>query len=237
MKPRILLMEDKAEFRATLAMNLQLEGYVVKEASDGREALEIFDSEHFDLCILDVMVPEISGHQVCERIRLKEEKLPIIFLSAMTMTQDRINGLKCGADDYVVKPFHLEELLLKVERHLRKGIWMENPQSSYSSDEKQFFFGENEVNFDTYEGQGAQGTFTLTKKEADLLKLFFDHPNEILSRERILHTVWGYNVYPHSRSVDNFVLFLRQKFEHDTKNPLFFRSVRGAGYRFTPDGA
>ena len=236
MKPRILLMEDELDFRRTLAMNLELEGYSVTQAINGKEALTMFNSEHFDLCILDVMVPEISGITVCEHIRLKEERVPVLFLSSLSATQEKINGLKIGADDYVAKPVHIEELLLKIQRLLRKGYWIEEGRKAEVNDSHVYKFGNNQVNLSTYEATGAIGKFNLTKKEADLIRFFFEHPNELLTRERILHSVWGYKVYPNSRSIDNFILFLRQKFEEDTRNPIFFRSVRGAGYRFTPKG-
>lgn len=237
MKPRILLLEDEAEFRNMLSMNLALEGYSVSEASNGIEAIHLFESEHFDLCLLDVMVPNINGLHVCERIRLKQEKIPVLFLSALNATQDRVNGLRRGADDYVAKPFHLEELYIKIERLIRKGYWLDEGTKSGVSDSQVFRFGENQVDLVRYEAKSISGNFSLTRKEADLLRLFFEHPNEILTRERILHTVWGYNVFPNTRSIDNFVLFLRQKFEADSKNPQYFRAVRGVGYRFTPKGS
>ena len=236
MKPRILLMEDELNFRRTLAMNLELEGYAVSQAVSGKEALSMFNAQHFDLCILDVMVPEISGITVCEHIRLKEERVPVLFLSSLSATQEKINGLKIGADDYVAKPVHIEELLLKIQRLIRKGYWIEEGQKAEVNESNLYKFGNNSVNLSTFEAKGVIGNFNLTKKEADLIRFFFEHPNELLTRERILHSVWGYKVYPNSRSIDNFILFLRQKFEEDTRNPIFFRSVRGAGYRFTPKG-
>lgn len=236
MKPRILLMEDELDFRRTLAMNLELEGFAVAQAVNGREALQMFNSEHFDLCILDVMVPEISGITVCEHIRLKQERIPVLFLSSLAASQEKVRGLKIGADDYVPKPVHIEELLLKINRLIRKGYWIDENQKAEVNDSLIYTFGNNSVNLATYEAKGVIGEFSLTKKEADLMRLFFEHPNELMTRERILHSVWGYKVYPNSRSIDNFVLFLRQKFEVDTRNPIYFRSVRGAGYRFTPKG-
>lgn len=237
MKPRILLLEDDAEFRRILAVNLELEGYLVSEAANGMDAIALFESEHFDLCLLDVMVPRVNGLAVCERIRLKHEKIPVLFLSALNATQDRVNGLRIGADDYLAKPFHLEELYIKINRLIRKGYWLDESSKSVVQDSQVFSFGDNRVDLSSYEAFGVVvGEFTLTKKEADLMRLFFEHPNEILTRERILHTVWGYSVFPNTRSIDNFVLFLRQKFELDTRNPIFFRAIRGVGYRFTPDG-
>lgn len=236
MKPRILLLEDEIDFRRMLCTNLELEGYTVSEVGNGKDALRLFDSEHFDLCLLDVMVPDVNGLHVCERIRMKQEKMPVLFLSALNATQDRVNGLRTGADDYVAKPFHLEELYIKIDRLIRKGYWLDEGKRSSVAESQVFEFGENHVDFSSHEARGVEGKFLLTRKEADLLRLFFEHPNEILSRERILHAVWGYNVFPNTRSIDNFVLFLRQRFEPDTKNPLYFKAVRGVGYRFTPKG-
>lgn len=236
MKPRILLMEDEANFRQTLAVNLELEGYAVRQACDGKQAMSLFDSEHFDLCILDVMVPEVNGLHVCEHIRVNREKVPILFLSALNMTQDRLNGLRSGADDYVGKPFHLEELLIKVSRLIRKGSWIEKASKSEAPVDEVFSFGENKINLRSYEAVGVEGGFTLTKKEADLMRLFIEHPNEVIGRERMLNVIWGYTVYPYSRSIDNFLLNLRNKFEPNKKAPVYFHSIRGVGYRFTPDG-
>src|SRR5687768_14037803 len=120
MKPRILLLEDEPAYRRTLAMNLELEGYLVVEAENGAKAMKLFSEEHFDLCLLDVMVPEVSGHSVCEHIRLNKEHIPILFISALNMPSDRVQGLKHGADDYIAKPFNLEELFLKVDRLIKK---------------------------------------------------------------------------------------------------------------------
>lgn len=228
-------MEDEASYRRTLAMNLELEGYHVKEAGDGPKAMQYFSEEHFDLCLLDVMVPEISGLHVCEHIRLNKEHVPILFISALNMPSDRVQGLKSGADDYIAKPFNLEELFLKVDRLIKKGhLLSDTYKREKKNGEAVFQFGENRVNFDTYKASGAIGDFLMTKKEADLMRLFYDNQNEVLDRERILHTVWGYSVFPNTRSIDNFVLFLRQKFEKDSKNPQHFKAIRGVGYRFTP---
>ncbi len=231
MKPRILLLEDVETLRNTLSLNLELEGYTVEQAGNGREALNMFDNAHYDLLLLDVMVPDINGHQVCEHIRVRDQHIPILFLSALNLSSDRIKGLKHGADDYLAKPIDIEELFLKVERLLRKVDWFQKKIHHATSE---FTFGQNSVNFETYEAMGSEGRFMLTKKEAALMRYFCENANEVLPRERILHSVWGYSAYPNSRSIDNFVLFLRQKFEADTANPRHFISIRGVGYRFAP---
>jgi len=152
--------------------------------------------------------------------------VPIIFLTAKDGSPDRIAGLKKGADDYLTKPFVLEELLLRVNNLIKRTSKApENTPEVYC-------FGGNEINFATYEAQGNPGHFTLTKKEAMLLKLLIDRRNEVVSRQQILQSVWGYDVYPSTRTIDNFILSFRKYFEKDPKQPEFFQSVRGVGYKF-----
>lgn len=223
---RILLVEDEENIRDVVKLNLEMEDYEVVTAKDGKTALKYIKGQHFDLLILDVMLPEVDGFQICEQVRLTNSDVPIIFLTAKDSTPDRIEGLKRGADDYLTKPFHLEELLLRVNNLIRR--------TSKSPDNipDMFEFGENKVNFATYEAIGNQGDFTLTKKEAMLLKLLVERKNEVVSRQQILQSVWGYDVYPSTRTIDNFILSFRKYFELDPKQPSFFRSVRGVGYKF-----
>ena len=171
----------------------------------------------------------MDGLNVCENIRLINNEVPIIFLSAKNTPEDRIRGLKKGGDDYLTKPFHLEELLLRITKLVsRNKSKSENPNvlSDYQ-------FGENSINFESYEAQGKNGKFNLTKKEAHLLKLLIENRGEVVSREKILQSVWGYSVYPSTRTIDNFILAFRKYFEEDPRNPSFFTSVRGVGYKFT----
>lgn len=223
---RILLVEDEENIRDVVKLNLEMEDYEVVTAKDGKTALKFIKGQHFDLLILDVMLPEVDGFQICEQVRLTNSDVPIIFLTAKDSTPDRIEGLKRGADDYLTKPFHLEELLLRVNNLIRR--------TSKSPDNvpDMFEFGDNKVNFATYEAIGNQGDFTLTKKEAMLLKLLVERKNEVVSRQQILQSVWGYDVYPSTRTIDNFILSFRKYFELDPKQPSFFRSVRGVGYKF-----
>ena len=223
---RILLAEDEENIRESIKLNLELEGYEVVDAEDGKKALKYTKEQHFDLLILDVMLPEIDGFQLCEQVRLSNMEVSIIFLTAKDTPQDRITGLKIGADDYLTKPFHLEELLLRVKRLLQRST--NAPEISNDS----YTFGENKVNFITFEATGKNGTFNLTKKEAMLLKLLIDRKGEVVSRQQILQSVWGYDVYPSTRTIDNFILSFRKYFEQDPKIPQFFLSVRGVGYRF-----
>ncbi len=224
---RILFVEDEENIRDVVKLNLVMEDFEVVATGNGREALKFFREQHFDLIILDVMLPEINGFQICEQIRLTNMEVPVIFLTAKDGTTDRIAGLKKGADDYLTKPFHLEELLLRVNNLIRRtSKGTENTLEIYE-------FGKNKVNFRTFEAEGNGGTFLLTKKEAMLLKLLIDRKNEVVSRNQILQSVWGYDVYPSTRTIDNFILSFRKYFEEDQRNPVFFHSVRGVGYKFT----
>lgn len=224
---RILLVEDEENIRDVVKMNLELEDFEVVATGKGREAIKMFEEQHFDLIILDVMLPEVNGFQICEQIRLTNMEVPIIFLTAKDGTQDKIAGLKRGADDYLTKPFHLEELLLRVNNLIRRTS--KDPENT----PEMYEFGGNKVNFRTFEATGNQGDFVLTKKEAMLLKLLVDRKNEVVSRHQILQSVWGYDVFPSTRTIDNFILSFRKYFEEDQRNPKFFHSVRGVGYKFT----
>ncbi|MDF1867285.1 MAG: response regulator transcription factor [Saprospiraceae bacterium] len=223
---RILLVEDEENIRKVVKLNLEMDDYEVVATGKGRDAIKYFHEQHFDLIILDVMLPEISGFQICEQIRLTNMEVPIIFVTAKDTAMDKISGLKMGADDYITKPFNLEELLLRVKNLIKR--------TSKSPDNlpEVYEFGGNKVNFRTFEAVGKPGEFILTKKEAMLLKLLIDRKNEVVSRQQILQSVWGYDVYPSTRTIDNFILSFRKYFENQPKNPEFFHSVRGVGYKF-----
>jgi two-component system alkaline phosphatase synthesis response regulator PhoP len=206
-----------------------MEGYKVSTATDGRKALKVFKEERFNLVILDVMIPEIDGFQVAETIRLENTEVPVMFLTAKNTTEDRVAGLKRGADDYLTKPFNLEELILRVGNLVKRGLKGEEHKSFNT-----YKIGERTVNFTNYELTDADGTVTpLTKKETMLLKLLVERKGEAVSRELILETVWNYDVYPSTRTIDNFILAFRKYFEEDPKNPKHFHSIRGVGYKFT----
>lgn len=223
---RILLVEDEENIRDVVKLNLEMEEYEVVATGNGKDALKYTKEQHFDLLILDVMLPEIDGYQICEQVRLTNRDVPIIILTAKDAAQDRITGLKKGADDYLTKPFNLEELLLRVQNLIKRTS--KNPDNSL----EEYSFSGNTVNFATYEAAGNPGEFTLTKKEAMLLKLLVDRRGEVVSRQQILQSVWGYDVYPSTRTIDNFILSFRKYFEKDPKNPQHFLSVRGVGYKF-----
>lgn len=226
MAVRIFLVEDEVSIRDALKLNLELEDYEVITTGDGKQVLKMFKEQHFDIVLLDIMLPEVSGLELCEQIRLINMDIPIIFLTAKDTTADKVAGLKRGADDYIVKPFNLEELLLRIQ------ILLKRSQAQTSTSLESFEFGPNKANFKTYEAKGKQGEFKLTKKEAMLLKLLIERRGEVVSRQQILQSVWGYDVYPSTRTIDNFILSFRKYFEEDPKSPNFFHSVRGVGYKF-----
>jgi two-component system alkaline phosphatase synthesis response regulator PhoP len=224
---RILLVEDEENIRDLIKLNLELENFEVIATGNGRDALRLSAGQHFDLILLDVMLPEMDGFQICEQIRLSDLQTPIIFLTAKDGSNDRIQGLKYGADDYIVKPFVFEELLLRINNLLKRSA--RTPENTTTV----FAFGNNQINFITYEAIGNEGKFILTKKEAMLLKLLIDRKNQVVSRQQILQSVWGYDVYPSTRTIDNFILKFRRNFEVDTREPVHFHAIRGIGYKFS----
>lgn len=226
----ILLVEDEENLQEALKLNLELEGYEITGAYDGVEALQAVQKEHFDLIILDVMLPELDGITVCETIRLSNPDIPILILSARNSSADRVLGLKKGADDYLTKPFNLEELLLRVNNLIKKSERLSSKQPLPEI----YSFGKNKIDFKASEAFTKSGEkITLTKKEIMLLKLLIENKNEVVTREKILQVVWGYNVYPTTRTIDNFILNFRKYFEEDSRDPIYFHSVRGVGYKFT----
>lgn len=229
-KASILLVEDEENLHEALKLNLELEGYEVSSAYDGAAALKAVQSEYFDLIILDVMLPEMDGIHVTETIRVKNNETPILILSAKNTSADRVLGLKKGADDYLTKPFNLEELILRVQKLIEKNKKLQDKDSIGDT----YQFGTNLVDFKAQEAQTKSGQkIQLSKKESMLLKLLFENKNEVVTREKILQVVWGYNVYPTTRTIDNFILNFRKYFEDDSRNPRYFHSVRGVGYKYT----
>src|SRR5690554_4853475 len=228
-KQRILLVEDEEHLLEAIKLNLELEGYRVSTATDGKKALKIFKEERFNLVILDVMIPEVNGFQVAETIRLENREVPIMFLTAKNTSEDRVMGLRKGADDYLVKPFNLEELILRVGILVRRSLSGDDLKELNT-----YKIGDKTIDFNSFEMHNADGSVTaLTKKETMLLKLLIERKNEAVSREQILETVWNYDVYPSTRTIDNFILTFRKYFEPNQKSPIYFHSIRGVGYRFT----
>jgi two-component system alkaline phosphatase synthesis response regulator PhoP len=230
MEHRILLVEDEENLRDAIRLNLDLEGYEVVEADNGISALKKAKEQRFNLIILDVMLPEMDGFTVCEKIRIEDTTTPILFLTAKDSSTDKVNGLRIGADDYLTKPFNLEELLLRVKVLVRHSKQTTGGVSSA----KVFQFNGNEIDFGSLVAVGInKEAIPLTKKEASLLKLLTDRKNTVVSRKEILQYVWEYDVYPSTRTIDNFILSFRKYFEKDPRNPVHFHSIRGVGYKFT----
>lgn len=228
-KASILVVEDEESLREALKLNLELEGYEVTTADNGPIVLRLVKNEYFDLIILDIMLPDMDGITVCETIRMQHNDVPILFLSARNSSADKIDGLKKGGDDYLTKPFNLEELLLRVDKLILKNRKIKAPQTVADAYE----FQGCRIDFAAHEAIDKDGNSQeLSKKEAALLKLLVEHEGEVVSREMILQIVWGYNVYPTTRTIDNFILNFRKYFEQDSRHPKHFHSVRGIGYKF-----
>jgi len=232
MASRILIVEDEKHLAEALAHNLKFEGYDTSVVGDGESALEKLANEDFDLLVLDVMLPGISGFEVCDRLREANNRVPVLFLTARTTDADRLAGLRHGGDDYMTKPFLLEELVLRIQGILRRQEWYQTPAAERGI----FKFGDNEVNFRTFKAKGPRGEVQLTEKECMLMKLLVERQGQVVSREVILERVWGYKYGSSSRTIDNFIVRLRRYFEVEPRRPRFVHSVRGVGYRFTPGG-
>lgn len=229
-KLSILLVEDEENLHEALKLNLELEGYEVTSAFTGTAALAKVENEYFDLIILDIMLPETDGIQVTETIRVRNNEVPILILSARSTSADRVLGLKKGADDYLTKPFNLEELLLRVHKLIDKNKKLLDKDTVGNT----YTFGKNKIDFKAQEAINKNGeVIQLSKKEAMLLRLLIENKNEVVPREKILQTVWGYNVYPTTRTIDNFILSFRKYFEEDSRNPQYFHSARGVGYKYS----
>jgi len=223
---RILIVEDEISLRQMIAFNLEQEGYDVLSVGDGKKALDLLPSiNRFALVILDVMMPFVSGLDVCTEIR-RVSQVPILFLSSKGSSADRIAGLKLGANDYLPKPFDLEELLLRVSILANK--------SNLNVLHDAMSIGDFEVNFKTFQviKNGVELT-VLSKREIELLKLFNEYENQVISRNQILDEVWGVDQFPTSRTIDNYILNFRKIFENEAKDPQLFHSIRGIGYKFT----
>ena len=227
-KPRLLVVEDEDSLRRNLKLNFELEGFHVTTATTGGEALERARSARFDAILPDVMLPEVDGYSVCESLRLQGDRTPVLFLTARNTPEDRIRGLRVG-DDHLAKPFELEELLLRVGKLVERG-----KDGTAPSLKGVRTFGGNEVDFGSYAIIGQRGLRKLlSQREIMLLRLLMEREGDVVSRQEILEKVWGYDVYPTTRTIDNFIVAFRKYFEPDPKTPRHFHSVRGVGYRFT----
>ncbi|MFT4647832.1 MAG: two-component system alkaline phosphatase synthesis response regulator PhoP [Glaciecola sp.] len=228
----ILVVDDEEALAAGIAENLEAEGYEVSMVGDGLTALDLLRSKHYDLVLLDVMMPGMDGYGVCKTLRSEGNQVPVLFLTAKGTAEDRIHGLELGGDDYLPKPFALRELLLRVSVILRRERWYRSePQVDGDTHLK---FGGNNFDYRSYNGSSWDGKDQqLSHKEAMILKTLAERDGEVVSREFILEQVWGYEVFPSTRTIDNFIVRLRKRFEREPDHPKHIHTVRGVGYRFT----
>jgi DNA-binding response OmpR family regulator len=222
---KILIVEDEPNMVAGLRDNFEFEGYQVLTAPDGVAGLERALSESPDLVILDVMMPRMSGLDVCKQLKTKKPSMPIIMLTARGQEVDKVVGLELGADDYVTKPFSIRELLARVKAVLRRS-------GTLPKQGDKFAFGEVEVNLRNCQVSRKGKALEFSSKEFELLKYFLNHPGETLSRDRLLEDVWGYDRFPTTRTVDAHIVRLRQKVEPRPEDPRFILTVHGTGYKF-----
>ncbi|MCZ6805704.1 MAG: response regulator transcription factor [Deltaproteobacteria bacterium] len=228
---RLLVVEDEDHLAAGLKLNLELEGYRVDVAANAKEAGQrLLDPTGYDAIVLDVMLPDVNGFDLCKRFREAGNFIPVIMLTARSSPDDRVRGLEAGADDYMVKPFELGELLARVRSVLRRRQWEQDAGNHVKS--SRLSFGDAEINFDTHEVKVAGEPIQLTQLELDLLRYFAENAGRVLSRTELLERVWKLRNYSNTRTVDNFISRLRRRFEGDPSDPTHFLSVRGAGYKF-----
>jgi DNA-binding response OmpR family regulator len=220
---RILIVEDEPNMVAGLRDNFEYEGYEVLTASDGAEGLGRALNDAPDLVVLDVMMPKMSGLDVCKQLKAKRPSIPVIMLTARGQEVDKVVGLELGADDYVTKPFSIRELLARIKAVLRRA---------HGGSQERYAFGDVAVNLRTCQVTRDGKPVEFSAKEFDLLKYFLCHPGEALSRDRLLEKVWGYNSFPTTRTVDAHIVHLRQKLELKPEEPRFILTVHGVGYKF-----
>ncbi|MBV8782920.1 MAG: response regulator transcription factor [Gammaproteobacteria bacterium] len=232
---QVLVVEDDPHLAAGVLENLRAEGYAVAGATDGEQALAWLAAHTCELVVLDVMLPGIDGFELCGRLRAQGNNTPVLFLTARGDPADRVRGLEAGGDDYLAKPFHLQEFLLRVRAIVRRWDWYRSASATEAT--AVLRFGGNEVDFRAFRARGWNGeAHELTEKEAMILKVLAEQAGQIVSREDLLEKVWGYDVFPSTRTVDNFILRLRKRFERDPANPRHFLTVWGVGYRFLAEG-
>lgn len=224
---KILIVEDEPSMRMGLKDNLEFEGFAVDYAEEGKTGLEKIRTNNYDLVLLDVMLPEISGFEICKTIRKEGNKTPVILLTAKGEEIDKVLGLELGADDYVTKPFSLRELLARIKAVLRRG----EQNGSDSKNEEVLKIGKLNINFTTYNANENGGDVQMSYKEFEVLHYLWNRRNETVSRDDLLKDIWGQDVYITTRTIDNFILKLRQKIETDSKHPKIILTVHGIGYK------
>jgi DNA-binding response OmpR family regulator len=231
MGSKILLVEDEETLALGMEFNLTDEGYRVEWAKDGKQALLLFESKEYDLIILDIMLPFYDGFEIAKIVRSKKPQIPILMLTARTTPEDKVMGLETGADDYMTKPFHLDELLLRIKGMLKRKMWYK----SSSLVQPVYKFGNNEVDFENLNAKCDSKKIILTQREAMLLKYLIENKGKIVSRKELLENVWHVSSEIETRTVDNFISRLRKYFEPDPNNPRYILSIRSAGYSFVDE--
>jgi DNA-binding response OmpR family regulator len=231
----LLIVEDERHLATGLKLNFEFEGYDVTIAGTAREAAaSLARPEPFDAIVMDVTLPDADGFELVRRIRRAGNFTPVIMLTARTLAEDRVTGLESGADDYLTKPFELDELLARVRSLIRRRRWEAAAKSSPAS--AVLHFGSASVDFDTHEATVDGEPVRLTSLEMTLLRYLAQNAGRVISRDELLQQVWKLRNYPNTRTVDNFMLRLRKHFEPDPREPRYFLSIRGAGYKFLPAG-
>lgn len=228
-KAHILLVEDEEILGDGILFNLTKNNYSVDWVKDGKSALKTFSETKHDLILLDIMIPYIDGFEVARRIRKTSPVMPILMLTARTAVKDRVKGLEVGADDYLTKPFHLEELLARINAMLRRSEWYRSTLPANDN----YQFGSNKINFSDFTCHTGKKSFHLTQIEAMLMKYMIEHKDQIVSRQDLLEHVWNITADIETRTVDIFIARLRKYFEPDPKQPVHLKSIRSAGYMFS----
>ncbi|HVS09443.1 MAG TPA: response regulator transcription factor [Planctomycetota bacterium] len=227
---RLLVVEDEEHLAEVIADNLELEGWRVEVAGDGVQALERIRSDPPALVLLDVMLPGMDGFAVCEALRAEKRDVPILFLTARSSSDDRVRGLELGGDDYLGKPFELRELILRVRAILRRRQWIRSPSPAG----ERLALGSATVDFKACSADVGRRKIALSPKETLILRCLAERPGEVVTRAEILDRVWGYDAFPTTRTIDNFIVRLRRALEPDPQSPRYIHTVRGTGYRLTP---
>ena len=228
----ILLVEDDSNVANGLVINLEAEGYQVVHVDNGNQVMVEYERGNFDLILMDIMLPGTDGLTLTKQIRTTGATIPVIFITARDQSDQKVEGLLAGGDDYITKPFDVSELMARIQGIFRRLAWLDPGEET----EEVFEFDGREINFSTYIAKGPGGEVQLTRKECMVMKYLIERTGKVVSRDQLLDAVWGYHTYPTNRTIDNFILRLRKIFEDDPKSSKYIETIRGVGYRFTKVG-
>ncbi len=229
MPERILIVEDEAHIASGLKLNLDAEGFETSHVADGLSAHKAIRDGGHDLVLLDVMLPGMSGFDVCERVRAEGNHVPILFLTARDSDDARVRGLELGGDDYITKPFSIRELIVRIRAILRRGEWYRKTPENGNL----LIVGISQIDLAAYRATTPGGSVSLTQKECMILKFLSEREGNVVTRDEILERVWGYDRYPSTRTIDNLIVRLRKILESDPRQPRHLHTVYAAGYKFT----